>query len=286
MKWTATLPLRFVAFALSLLPLHAGVEPGLRAETIRTVYFSAIDAKGEPVIDLRASDVLVKENGKPWAIASLGPATGPFQVSILVDDGGSGSFQAGVARFINGTLGRAEYAISMLNPQPFKLTDFTTDEGVLRTALAGLVQRGRIQQDGEQLIEAVSWAAKQLQKRKAARPVIVAITNGGEPMASEARDAILSELKDSGASLNVVFINGISFGKVLGEGPKLSGGLLQNAVSNRAIEDALSRVAANLLHQYVLTYVLPNGTKPNDRFQLTTTRKGVTLIAPERIPEK
>ena len=63
------------------------------AETQRTVYFSAFDAKGTAVTDLTAADLAVKENGKDRAIASVVAATEPILVSILVDDGGSGGFQ-------------------------------------------------------------------------------------------------------------------------------------------------------------------------------------------------
>ena len=41
-----------------------------------------------------------------------------------------------------------------------------------------------------------------------------------------------------------------------------------------------------LLHQYVLTYALPDGVKPNEKLQLATSRKGVTLLARARVPDR
>jgi hypothetical protein len=280
------LTLSLVAVAL-LAPFRLAAAPEApRAETMRRVFISALDPKGTPITDLTAAEIVVKEGGKERAVGTLTPATGPVQIAILVDDGGMGSFQQGVAHFISRTLGRAEYSISMLNPTPLRLVDYTSDPKALQEAVGKLRERGRIQQDGLQLIEAVSWAGKELRKREAKRPVIVAITNGGEPGSSEEARFILTDLRDSRASLHVVYINGLQLGQVLNEGPKFSGGLQANAASTQAIMDALSRVATVLFNQYELTYVLPDGTKPNDRLEVQTTRKGITLIAPQRVPDK
>jgi hypothetical protein len=40
------------------------------------------------------------------------------------------------------------------------------------------------------------------------------------------------------------------------------------------------------MHQYVLTYNIPDGVKLNERLSLATSRKGVTLLAPSRLPDK
>jgi hypothetical protein len=39
---------------------------------------------------------------------------------------------------------------------------------------------------------------------------------------------------------------------------------------------------ASLVDVYLLTYTLPDGVKPADRLSVSTSRKGVTLIAPSR----
>jgi len=83
-----------------------------------------------------------------------------------------------------------------------------------------------------------------------------------------------------------VFLTGIELGSVLGDGPKRSGGLTQQIGSGVVLGPVLTKVADNLLHQYALTYTLPDGVKPNERIALTTSRKGITLVAPSRIPDK
>jgi len=256
------------------------------ADVQRTVYFAALDSSGAAVTDLTAADLAVKENGKERTIQSVEPATAPMQVSLLVDDGGSGAFQAAVADFMQGLLGHAEFAIRAMNPQPTKLTGFTGDAAALQAALNGIGPRGQVQTTGEQMPDAISDAANELQQRKAARPVIVVLTVGGEIAQSNQAGPALDALKRSGASLHVIYLSGLQLGQVLGDGPKRSGGTTEQIGGGVVPGRVLAKIADQLKHQYVLTYTLPDGVKPNEKLALTTSRKGLTLLAPSRIPDK
>jgi hypothetical protein len=257
-----------------------------RAETTRTVYFSARDSTGTPVTDLTAADLAVKEGGKDRAITSVTAATAPMDVSLVIDDGGSGAFQAAVAQFLQATRDHGQFAIRLLNPQPLKIMDFTADADVLQATVGRLGPRGRVAVDAEQIIGAVSDVAKELKKRKSARPVIVVLSVSGEAALSDLADPTLNDLKSSGASLNVLQLFGVRIGKVLGDGPKQSGGVVESAVTGVVVGPMAARIAESLLSQYVLTYTLPDGVKPNERLSLTTTRTGVTITAPTRIADK
>jgi hypothetical protein len=256
------------------------------AEVTRKVYISAADDKGAPVTDLTAADITVKEGGKERPVASLEPATAPMQVAILVDDAGTGAFQPGVAQFIEKGLGHAQYSISLLSPQATKLVDFTEDVNALRTALGRLGPRGRMQPDGDQMVEAIADAAKAFQQRKAERPVILALTIAGGQLHSVEPQNVLATLRSSGASLNVVFVTGADLGMVMGDGPKQSGGRIEQAGSGPAIAPAAMKIADALQHQYLLTYTLPDGVKMTDRITVSTSRKGITLTSPSRIADK
>ena len=185
-------------------------------------------------------------------------------LSLLVDDNGTGGFQFGVGQFIQATFGRAEYAIRVLNPQAIKVQDFTQNGDELRTALGRMGQRGRVPVDNEQIIAGVFDAAKELQQRKAHRPAIIVLTVTGEKPLADTADETLKELKSSGASLSVVYITGVELGKVLGDGPKQSGGMIEQAIGSIALGPVLQKVADNLLKQYVLTYTIPDGVKLNE----------------------
>lgn len=274
-----------IPLALTLLAATSGAARPA-ADVVRTVYFSAVDAKGVHVTDLTAADLTVKEGGKDRVIEAVKPATAPMQLSILVDDAGTGGFQAAVGQFIQATFGRAEYAIRVLNPQAIKVVDFTQNGEELRTALGRLGQRGRIPVDTEQMIAGVFDAAKELRQRKARRASIIALTVAGEKALADTADETLNALKDSGASLSVVYVTGAELGKVLGDGPKQSGGMIEQVNGRIVTGTTLAKFADNLLKQYVLTYTIPDGVKLNDRLSVTTSRRDVKLHAPTRIPDR
>jgi hypothetical protein len=265
----------------------AGVDTApVRAELTRKVYISATDSKGAPVTDLTAADITVKEGGKDRPVASLEPAAAPMQVAILVDDAGTGAFQNAVAQFIQKTFGRAQFSISLLSPQAAKIVDFTEDADALKNAIGRLGPRGRLQPDGDQLPEAIADSAKALRLRKAERPVILAMTIAGGQLHSVQPESVLTTLRLSGASLNVVFITGADLGQVMGDGPKQSGGRIEQSGTGSAITPAALKIADALQHQYLLTYTLPDGVKMSDRLNVTTSRRGITLTSPSRLADK
>jgi hypothetical protein len=256
------------------------------AEVTRKIYISATDAKGAPVTDLTAADITVKEGGKERPVASLQPAVAPMHVAILVDDGGTGAFQFAVAQFLQRTVGRGQFSISLLSPQALKIVDFTEDVAALKNALGRLGARGRVQTDGDQMPEAIADAAKTLQQRKAERPVILAMTMAGGQLHSIEPDNVLKALRLSGAALNVVSVTGADLGQVMGDGPRLSGGRIEEAASGVALAPAAIKIADALQSQYLLTYTLPDGVKMADRISVSTSRKGITLTSPSRIADK
>jgi len=276
---------RILTLSLILLAATTGTaRPS--ADVVRTVYFSAVDGNGVHVTDLTAAELTVKEGGKDRAIEAVKPATALMQVSLLVDDGGTGGFTAAVGQFIQATFGRAEYAVRVLQPQAIKVQDFTRNGDELRAALGRLGQRGRVQPDNEQIIAGVFDAAKELRQREARRPSIIALTITGEKALADSADETMNALKASGASLSVVYVTGIALGKVLGDGPKQSGGMIEQVTGQVLLGPTLKKVADNLLNQYVLTYTVPDGVKLHERLSLSTTRKGVKILAPTKLPDK
>lgn len=264
----------------------SAVKPAPVAGVTRQIYISATDKSGAPVTDLTAADVTIKEGGKDRPVESLKPATGPMHVAILVDDAGSGAFQAAIAQFLDRTLARGQFSITLLNPQASMLVDFTNDPSALRDALGRLGKRGRLQADGDQMLDAIGRAAKGLQQRKAERGVVVALTlTGGKPESIEP-DHVLDSLRASGAMLNVVHLLGADIGMVMGDGPRHSGGRIEEAGNGNGIIPAMIKIAESLQTQYVVTYTIPDGTSLSDRIAVSTSRKGIKLTAPTRITAK
>jgi hypothetical protein len=265
--------------------------PGV-ADVTRQIYISATDGSGAPVTDLTAADISIKEGGRDRPIESLAPATGSMHVALLVDDAGSGAFQAAIAQFLERTGPRGQFSITLLNPQPSLLVDFTNDPSLLKDALSRLGRRGRQrhigieQADGDQMLDAIDRAAKDLRQRKAERSVIVALTlAGGKPQLIEPNN-VLQSLRAGGTMLNVVHLSGADLGMVMGDGPTQSGGRIEQAGNGNGIIPAAIRVAESLQTQYVVTYTIPEGTSLSDRIAVSTLRRGIKLTAPTRITAK
>jgi hypothetical protein len=274
--------------ALALAGFVTALPSGIQATApiLRTAYLTAVDAAGGFVTDLSAADVVVKENRQLRDVVRLEPATDRLHVAVLVDDGGEGGMQTPVAQLMSLLDGQAAFSLSMLNPQPFKLNDYSTDDGILKTALGKIRQRGRTPVDPLQVIEAISWAAKDQQKRELTRRVIVALTVSGEPGKSYISDDVIEDLRTSGAQLHVVYAGGVQMGRVLMDGPARSGGSHTVANSTASFAQALISVGRMLTRQYKLTYMLPDGVKAHQDLEVTTTRAGVKLVAPTRMPTK
>jgi VWFA-related protein len=295
------------ALALEASPFIA-TETTLQGRT-RTVYVSVLDKKGVPVTDLQGNEFEVKEGGKVQQVVTAQVTTTPLRVSVLVSDAGTGAFQAGLAHFMQTLLGRAEFALTSVIVQPERLVDFTGDAAALSAAVRRFGPRGR--QIGAQLMEAIQQAIKDV-KAEGKRPVIVVLRVGAEDNSTIPGDDVREQLRKSGAILYVVSTIGaqrqpasqarqgisteqaqlhdsevtegaMNLGQVLGDGSKDSGGRHDQVVSTSLIE-AIKAIGSELLQQYEVTYVLPEGAKPSERIAVSSRRRGVTVRAPSRIP--
>lgn len=293
----------FLALALTLAIFAADRVAASLEGLIRIVYVTAVDANGAPVTDLTPADFIVKEGGQERAVTKAGPATAPMKIALLIDDNGTGLFRYSVARFIERLHGRAEFALSTVTGQNLRLVDYTANADVLREALDGLRPRPGTP-DGGQLLEGILQAAKDLERLKAARPVIVALTVGGEEHSTQPARHVLDQLRQSGAALHVVSVTGkalrstvvvtrpsdlleenLNLNQVLGDGPRQSGGRHEEIIAAAGIVTGLQQIAESLTHQCAIEYVLPDGVKPSDRISVSVKRRGVSLRAPTRIPQ-
>jgi VWFA-related protein len=271
----------------------------------RTIYVSVLAADGTPVTDLSSADFGIKDGGKACEIVKAEVTSTLMQVAIIVDDNGTGFFRAGVATFINKLNGHARFAISQVNGQTQRLTDFTTDMDVLSAAV-GRINARPATNEGGQLLEAIYEYSRQIEKMEAQRPVIVALTVGGEEHSTRDPKQVLDQLQKSGAILHVAQVAGsvlrptapttkpsdllegnMSLGEVLGDGPKQSGGRRAEVVATNGLVPQLQSMAEAMLRQYAVTYTLPSGVKPTGRLAVSlNNKKGLTLVAPTRVPAR
>ena len=287
-----------------LVPHRAAAQAAAAPPIARAVYFNAFDANGAAVEDLTPADFSVKEGGKARDVVGVRPAKALMQIALIVDDNGTGLFRAPLYRFVQRLQGKAEFSIVTVVGQPLKLTDYTMDGKILGDVLTSLSARPGTP-DGGQLLQGIYEAAMDLTKREAPRPIIIALSVPGDEHTTLPAKHVLDKLKDSGASLHVFLVaksaarqtapvtkpsalleENMNLGEVLGDGSKQSGGSREDIVAQAGALLGLQRLAEDLLHQQVIEYDLPAGTKRSDRISISVKRKGVSLRVPARIPDR
>jgi hypothetical protein len=301
-------PLAALAVAGVLVTIAASARVSAQLSNIRTVYVSALDNKGEPIIDLQPAEFELKAGGKTLEVVTAEPAQAPMRIAVLISDGGTGGFQLGIATFMQRLLGRAEFKLVSVITQPDTVVDFSGEGAVLRDAIRKLGRRGS--QRGGQLMEAIFDTAKTI-GREGTRPVIVAVRVGAEAVSSLTDDEVREALRRSGAILHVVSSVGaeravplsaragiskeqaqmqdednrdgaMNLSKVLGDGSKETGGRHEQVISTTLVP-TFERLANELLTQYAVKVTVPAGIKPTDKLSVSSKRRGVKTAAPSRI---
>lgn len=301
---------RMVATPASIVLFSAGLAagagqapaPAIPAEGVtRTVYVTVTDKNDLPVTDLIPGDFVVKEGGKARNVLEAGITSVPLRIAVIVDDNGTGIFRYGVAKFIERLQGRAEFAVSTVTGQHLKIVDFTTDVQLLTSAIGQLTARPGTN-DGGQLLEGIFETAKDFQKRRTRRPIIVVLTVGGEEHSTVPAHHVLEELQKSGAALHVIAINSsalramatvskpgalldenLNLSEVLGDGPKQSGGKREEIVASAGLVVGLQELAEALRNQYAVSFSRADAPKSGDKLSVSVKRSGLTVRAPARL---
>ncbi len=290
---------RGIAAALVCLAAVSGIAITVAAATSRTIYVSVTDGKGNAVPGLSAADFKIKEGGKEREITRAEPAKAPAHIALMVEDrlAVDQSVRVGMFEFVKRMAGNAEISLITVGLRNNELTPFVSDVSVVLKAINEL---SRNTQPTSNLTEGINDVSKKFDEANPTRPVIVAIAMSGGQAGAEPK-AILNQLRQSGATLySVTYGNpgdsqnpvlgtmGDESGReqVLGDGAKQSGGRRFDVVTTGAVPKALQDVASDILSQYAITYALPEGVKPDKRFNISTEHKGVALRAPSAIPDK
>ena len=170
--------------------------------------------------------------------------------------------------------------------------DYTASAEPLSEAIAKLNARPSTN-DGGQLLDGISEAAKELEKRKAPRPVILALTVGGEEHSTLPAHHVLDNLRKSGASLHVVTVveqhAAIPVQRHVGGGPagrehepERGARRRAEAVGRHAARRSsrppasptgLDQLADALKRQYFIEYTLPDGVKPSDKLSVSVSAR-------------
>ena len=290
--------LAFGLAALAFSPAPSAAQAPARSAAAesrtRGVYVSVLDSKGASIPGLSAADFAVQEDGVAREVLKAEPATDPMELTLLIDDSQTAEeviqpLREGLNAFVDKLKDRAEIGLVTVGERTTSLVPPTTSTVALKAAISRIFARPG---SGAYLLDGISEASKGLEKRKAARPVIVAVTTEGAEFSNLHYQNVLKQLDASGATLHVIAIGTPSTsmedemrnrGMVLAEGTKTTGGRHDQLLHPAGIAQALPRLADELLAQYLVTYGRPETLIPPSKIQVSTTRPGATVRAPAKV---
>lgn len=289
--------------ALTLGSLDAGGQsapPSASDTRNQTVYVSVLGPKDVPVTGLAAADFQVKEDGVTREVLKAEPATDPMQIVLLVDDSQAAAhalqpLREGLTSFVEKLKGRAEIGIVTVGDRATSLVPSTTDTAALKKGITRIFDRTAA---GAYLLDGIMEVSQGFARRKATRPVIVAVAmdvvegREGVEFSNLHYDPVLKQLQASGATLHVLSVGTAASSlademrnrnMVIAEGTARTGGRRDQILTPSGIAEAMPRVADELLNQYQVTYARPEMLIPPEKLQVTVTRPGVTVRARTRV---
>ena len=279
----------------------------------RSVHVAVVNNNGAPVTDLTSADFDVREGGKPVAITDAALTNIPLRIALIVADEATGNFQQAMVTLIKPLIAVAEFKLVAVVTQPETIVDYTNDAERLVAGVEKMGMRGGGQPTTAQLMEAISENVETV-AQPGKRSAIVVMRMGGSAASQLRQEVVRETLRKNNTQLFAFSPPGAGGGgggvpmgyggaggqaradyaasesayrgrnleSVLNDGSKQTGGRHVN-FSAQTIIPELEKLAQELQSQYQITYTLPAGSKPSDRLQVTSKRRGTKVLAPERI---
>lgn len=283
------------AFVASAAAFQTSAQQAPRATDTKTISVSAsvLDSKGNPVTGLTTEDFLVREDNVAREVLKVGPNTEPMQIALLVDDSQAATaaiqpMRDALTDFVDAMQGKGEIALITVGERPTSVVGYTPSAETLKKGINRIFAR---RGSGAYLNEAISEAARGQQKRKATRPVIIALTTEGVEFGSLHYDQVLRDLYASGATLHVLALGTPAPGTseemrnrnmILAEGTENTGGRRDQLLSTQAIPDRMKQLAQELTTQYIVTYARPDALIPPERVRVSVRNPNLTVRANTR----
>ena len=251
---------RFVAIlatAACMLALPLSIS-GQRAT--KRIFVSAVDDKGEPVVDLTARDFEVSENGVKRDVTRSTLGTAPMRVILMVDSSTSIqpmmlSFRNALNAFVDKIPPEHEVAFVTSGGQIRVRTQPSTDRDKLKTAIGLLAAEGGANAFLETLIESDQRFLKTAPDRW---PVFVILTTD---MADSQREPdvarynkFMNDFLARGGNAHAVLMAGRRIGPITDLTTNLvqnTGGMYSPLVADSGLPDRLKAIAQRLAEDHL-----------------------------------
>jgi hypothetical protein len=210
-------------------------------------------------------------------------------IAVLVDTSEAvrphlNDLRMGLRTFFTSVQGSQELALYEFGERPALVADFTRDLARQEAAVGQVFARSGT---GAYLLDAIIEASRHLRKREGRRPVIVVITTEGPEFSDRYHQAVLDEVRKTGATLHSFIFDQASTplfdtGRwerefTLAKGAKETGGRREYLLTSMALGDRLRELSAELRNQYQIVFSRPESLIAPDRVEISVKRAGLTV---------
>jgi hypothetical protein len=291
------LALTLAAGALASSPTQTQTAPQAAAARTREIYVSVQGRNDAPVTGLTPGDFVVREDGVAREVLKAERATAPMQIILLVDDSAAADdavteLRQGLSVFIDKLQGKGEIGLVTIGERPTSVVELTTSHETVKKGTSRIFARPGA---GTYLLEGILDVTRGLQKREAARPIIVAVVTEGVEFSSADSTQVLERLYASRATLHMLNIGRPSDSMsdemrhrnvVVSDGTSRTGGRRDQVLTPSALPEKMGRLADEILNQYVVTYGVPDSLIPPEKVAVSVKQPGVTVRARTRVRAK
>ena len=272
------------------LALAAGSAAGIHAQAgarERTLFVSAVDARGEPVETLGPADFVVTEDGRRREVLRVSRAIEPMDIALLADNsaaasGAIPSLRDGLKSFVAAMAGDHQIALIALADRPTIFVDYTSNRMRLEEGIGRLFS---MSSSGMTLLDALVETSTGLRRREATRAVIVPIITPGVEYTNRYGRDVIGSLQQAGVALHAIVIGVLDFTSipereralVLDVGTRDTGGQHVTLLVDSAVDQALQKLARQLSSQYKVVYGRPDSLIPPEKTEVASGRPGVTM---------
>ena len=297
---------RLIGAAAGLIATGAAVvaDGQARSGIRRDVHLTAVDQNGAYVTDLTADDLQVREGGKDREILRLEPARAKLRVALVVEETLTPDLavRRALAGFIDRVHESGDIALYVIGRRSERRVPYTSDLMAFVEAINAFPSRAVYEGI---LVEGMQEIARE-QRQLEGRRVLVTLAMERDQVSRVPADGVFEQLRDGGAIFYAATLSGLqgptgmpSSGgrnlalenqtaglerdRLFSQGTKQSGGLHLSTARTEGLTMVLHQVASDLQHQYLLSYVLPEGTRSEGEVSVKSRRKGVTIRAASRL---